>query len=76
MVRSSSDFMAIACWNTFLTTRTIRHMKPAAAVRLATWLDLNSAELALTQSQLLYHQSIYNFLTSKTELEALMGQEN
>lgn len=45
-------------------------------VGLATWLDLNSAELALTQSQLLYHQSIYNFLTSKTELEALMGQEN
>ena len=44
-------------------------------VGLATWLDLNSAELALTQSQLLYHQSIYNFLTAKTELEALMGQE-
>jgi len=45
-------------------------------VGMATWLDLNSAELALTQSRLLYHQSIYNFLTSKTELEALMGQEN
>lgn len=44
-------------------------------VGMATWLDLNSAELALTQSQLLYHQSIYNFLTAKTELEALMGQE-
>ena len=45
-------------------------------VGMATWLDLNSAELALTQSRLLYHQSIYNFLTSKTELEALMGNEN
>ena len=44
-------------------------------VGMATWLDLNSAELALTQSRLLYHQSIYNFLTAKTELEALMGQE-
>lgn len=44
-------------------------------VGMATWLDLNSAELALTQSQLLYHQSIYNFLTARTELEALMGQE-
>jgi len=44
-------------------------------VGMATWLDLNSAELALTQSQLLYNQSIYNFLTAKTELEALMGYE-
>ena len=42
-------------------------------VGMATWLDLNSAELAMTQSQLLYHQSIYNFLTAKNELEKLMG---
>ncbi|MBQ4355253.1 MAG: TolC family protein [Bacteroidales bacterium] len=45
-------------------------------VGMATWLDLNSAELALTQSRLLYHQSIYNFLTAKAELETLTGQEN
>lgn len=45
-------------------------------VGMATWLDLNSAELALTQSRLLYDQSIYNFLAAKTELEALMGQDN
>lgn len=45
-------------------------------VGMATWLDLNSAELALTQSRLLYDQSIYNFLSAKTELEALMGKEN
>ena len=45
-------------------------------VGMATWLDLNSAELALTQSRLLYHQSIYNFLTVKAELETLTGQEN
>ena len=44
-------------------------------VGMATWLDLNSAELALTQSRLLYHQSIYNFLTAKSELEAVTGSE-
>lgn len=44
-------------------------------VGMATWLDLNSAELALTQSRLLYHQSIYDFLTAKTELEAVTGVE-
>ena len=42
---------------------------------MATWLDLNSAELSLTQSRLLYHQSIYNFLTAKSELEAVTGTE-
>ena len=44
-------------------------------VGMATWLDLNSAELALTQSRLLYHQSIYNFLSAKSELEAVTGAE-
>ena len=44
-------------------------------IGMATWLDLNSAELALTQSRLLYHQSIYNFLTAKSELEAVTGSE-
>ena len=44
-------------------------------VGMATWLDLNSAELSLTQSRLLYHQSIYNFLAAKSELEAVMGAE-
>ena len=44
-------------------------------IGMTTWLDLNSAELALTQSRLLYHQSIYNFLTAKSELEAVTGAE-
>lgn len=44
-------------------------------VGMATWLDLNSAELSLTQSRLLYHQSIYNFLSAKSELEAVTGTE-
>ena len=44
-------------------------------IGMATWLDLNSAELSLTQSRLLYHQSIYNFLSAKSELEAVTGAE-
>lgn len=42
---------------------------------LATWLDLNSAELALTQSRLLYHQSVYDFLVAKSEFDAVVGNE-
>lgn len=44
-------------------------------VGMATWLDLNSAELALTQSRLLYHQSVYNFVTAKAELDSVLGNE-
>lgn len=42
-------------------------------VGMATWLDLNSAELTLTQARLLYSQSIYNYLTAKSELDAVIG---
>lgn len=44
-------------------------------VGMATWLDLNSAELTLTQARLLYSQSIYNYLTAKAELDAVIGNE-
>lgn len=44
-------------------------------IGMATWLDLNSSELAMTQSRLLYNQSIYNFLAAKSELESILGNE-
>jgi len=43
-------------------------------VGLATWLDLNGAELALTNSQLLYYQSIYDYLVAQSELEYVLGK--
>ena len=43
-------------------------------VGLATWLDLNGAELALTNSQLLYYQSIYDYLVAQSELEFVLGK--
>jgi outer membrane protein TolC len=50
-------------------------VKKQFEVGMATWLDLNSAELALTQSRLLYNQSVYNFLTAKAELDSVLGNE-
>lgn len=41
---------------------------------MGTWLDLNSAELAMVGSKLTYYQSIYNYLTAYAELEAIMGK--
>lgn len=43
-------------------------------VGLATWLDLNAAELALTASRLSYNQSIYNYLSAYADLEKTLGK--
>lgn len=45
-------------------------------VGMNTWLDLATAELTLTSSQLTYCQSIYNYLTAKANLDAVLGVEN
>lgn len=40
-----------------------------------TVLELNSAEVALTQAQLTYAQSIFDYLTAKADLDKLQGKE-
>ena len=45
-------------------------------VGMNTWLDLMSAELALTNTQLSFCQAIFNYLTAKANLDATLGVEN
>ena len=40
-----------------------------------TVLELNSAEVALTQSRLTYSQSIFDYLSAKADLDKLVGRE-
>ena len=40
-----------------------------------TLLDLNDAQLALTQAQLAQYQAVYNFITAKAQLEQTLGQD-
>lgn len=40
-----------------------------------TILELNQTETALTQAELTYNQSIYNFLTNKADLDYTLGRE-
>lgn len=40
---------------------------------MATWLDLSSAELAMTGTKLTYYQSIYNYLAAHADLDAILG---
>ncbi|MDR2473181.1 MAG: TolC family protein [Tannerella sp.] len=40
-----------------------------------TILELNDSEVALTQAQLTYNQSIYNYLTAKADLEKVLGSK-
>jgi outer membrane protein TolC len=41
-----------------------------------TILELNDSEVALTQAQLTYNQSIYDYLTAKADLEKVLGKED
>nr|WP_239058233.1 TolC family protein [Bacteroides sp. 214] len=40
-----------------------------------TIIELNDSEVALTQSQLVYHQSIYDYLAAKADLDLVLGYE-
>lgn len=40
-----------------------------------TILELNSSEVALTQSQLTYNQSIYDYLVAKADMDYLIGKD-
>lgn len=44
-------------------------------VGAGTMLELNQSEVALTQSQLTYCQSIYDFMTAKADLDYVLGRE-
>lgn len=41
-----------------------------------TLLEMNDAELALTQSKLNFNQSIYDYMVSKSDLEKVLGQQH
>ena len=38
-----------------------------------TWLEMNDAELALTQARLNFNQSIYDYMVAKADLEKVLG---
>ena len=44
-------------------------------VGMATYLDLNNADLAYINAGLTYNQSIYEFLSAKADLEKILGKE-
>lgn len=49
-------------------------MQKSFDIGAATYLELRDSELANTQAQLAYLQSIYNYLCSTSELEKLLGK--
>ncbi len=51
-------------------------MQKSFEIGAATYLNLRDSELADTQAQLAYYQSIYNYLISTSELEALLGNDS
>lgn len=51
-------------------------MQKSFEIGAASYLQLRDAELANTSAQLVYLQSIYNYLISSSELDLLIGKEN
>lgn len=45
-------------------------------VGAGTILELNDSEVALTQAQLTYNQSIYDYLTAKADLDKVLGKDH
>jgi outer membrane protein TolC len=47
----------------------------AYQVGRSTLIELNDAQLALTQARLAEYQAIYNFVVAKSQLEQTLGQD-
>lgn len=45
-------------------------------IGMATWLDLSSAELALTSAKLTFNQSVYDYISSLSDLDVVLGKTN
>ena len=48
-------------------------MQKSFEIGSATFIELNDADLALTNSRLSYNQAIYDFLAAKSDLQLLLG---
>jgi outer membrane protein TolC len=57
-----------------MATRAFGIAQKQYEVGLATWLQLSDVELALLRSNLLYYQSIYDYLVAQAELEYVLGK--
>ena len=51
-------------------------MQKSFEIGSATFIELNDADLALTNSRLSYNQAIYDFLAAKSDLQLLLGNTN
>ena len=49
-------------------------MQKSFEIGSATFVELNDADLALTNSRLAYNQAIYDYLTAKAELNMILGK--
>jgi len=56
-----------------MATRAFDIVQKQYDVGLATWLQLSDAEIALLRAQLIYYQSIYDYLVAQAELEYVLG---
>ncbi len=81
-VRTAINALMTAREQMFVQEKTVRQAEKAYAISdtryragAGTILELNSAELSLTQARLNFSQSIYDFLSAKAEYDRVRGSE-
>lgn len=61
--------------NVMQATKAVTIAEKRYDVGKGTVLELNSSQVSLTQAQLTYNQSIYDYLVAKADLDQLLGKE-
>ncbi len=72
-MRNAIADMASAKETVLQAERAYEIVKRQFDIGMATWLDLDSGELALTQARLVYNKAIYEYMTAKADLESVLG---
>lgn len=73
---SSSEQVASNRENVFQAEKAVQIASKRYEVGKGTVLELNSSQVSLTQAQLTYNQSIFDYLVSKADLNKVLGVDN
>ena len=62
--------------NVFQAEKAVQIASKRYEVGKGTVLELNSSQVSLTEAQLVYNQSIYDYLVAKADLNQVLGDDN
>ena len=73
---ASSEQVASNKENVYQAEKAVQIAGKRYEVGKGTVLELNSSQVSLTEAQLVYNQSIYDYLIAKADLNQVLGMDN